>query len=80
MAVANNVPIIPVFITMEDSEFVGGDGFNIQAYTVNILPAIYPKEDLDRKANQEYLKEENYNAWKKCYEEFYKIPLTYGEE
>ena len=80
LAVMNKVPIIPVFITMEDSEYIGADGFYIQAYTVNFLPAIYPKDDLDRKSNQEYLKEENFKAWKECYEEFYKIPLTYGEE
>ena len=79
LAVNNNVPIVPVFITMEDSEFMGGDGFPIQEYTINFMPAIYPKQDLNKKENIEYMQEENYRLCKECYEDFYKIPLTYGE-
>ena len=79
-AVNNNVPIIPCFITMEDSEYIGPDGFNIQAYTINFMPAIYPKADLDKKANIEYMKDANYNAWKECYETTYGIPLEYLKE
>ena len=79
IAVMNNVPIIPVFITMEDSDIIGPDGFPVQEYIVNFMPAIYPKEDLSRAENQNYLKEENFRVWKDCYENFYKIPLKYGE-
>lgn len=35
-AARNNVPVIPIFITMEDSEIIGEDGFPVQEYTVNI--------------------------------------------
>lgn len=76
-AVSNNVPVLPFFITMEDSDVLDPDGFYVQKLTVNILPAIYPKEDLNRKENIEYMKKENYNVWVKTYEEFYKTDLKY---
>lgn len=78
-AVKNNVPIIPSFITMEDTDTIDQEGFKVQAYTIWFLPAIYPKEELTEKENMEYLKDENYRVWKELYEKVYKIPLTYGE-
>ena len=76
-AVESNVPVLPIFITMEDTDKIGGDGFPIQAYTLNFLPAIYPDPEKSKKDNVEYMKNANYEAWKKVYEDFYKIPLTY---
>lgn len=76
-AANNNVPILPMFITMEDSDLIGGDGFPVQIYTVHILEAIYPKAELSKRENAEYLTEKNYEVWKKVYEETYKIPLEY---
>jgi len=76
-AVTSKVPVIPFLITMEDSEVMGGDGFPVQEYTVNILPPIYIKEDLSKAENIEYLKSENYRLWKECYEDFYKTELKY---
>ncbi|MBQ8425906.1 MAG: 1-acyl-sn-glycerol-3-phosphate acyltransferase [Clostridia bacterium] len=76
-AVTNNVPVIPLFITMEDTDKIDGDGFPIQAHTVHILPPIYPKEDASKAENINFLKEENYKAWVKVYEDFYKTPLKY---
>ena len=77
LATRNNVPIIPIFITMEDSDKIGEDGFPIQEYTVNIEEPIYPIEGLSAKKNVERMKQENYMIWKKVYEDFYKIPLEY---
>lgn len=77
IAAMNKVPIIPLFITMNDSELIGGDGFPIQEYTVHILPAIYPKEDAGVKENCEYLQKENYKVCKEVYEKVYGIPLVY---
>ena len=77
LAVNNNKPIIPCFITMEDSEYVGPDGFNIQAYTVNFMPPIYPNPEFNRKENVEYMKNKNFECWKECYEKTYGIPLEY---
>ncbi|MDO5767429.1 MAG: lysophospholipid acyltransferase family protein [Spirochaetales bacterium] len=80
MAAENNVPVIPFFITMRDSDIVDSDGFFVQEYTVNILKPISPKEELSVRQNAEFMKNENYSAWKKVYEEFYGIPLVYSEE
>ncbi len=78
-AVKNKVPIIPAFITMEDTDKLDGLGFNVPAYTIWFLPAIYPKAGLSEKENVEYLKEENYRVWKELYQEVYGIELKYGE-
>lgn len=79
-AVSSNVPVLPVFITMRDSDMLDGDGFFVQKYTVNILPAIYPDENLNKKQNIEKLKTENYNAWVDVYEKFYNTKLEYLRE
>ncbi|MBR2018787.1 MAG: 1-acyl-sn-glycerol-3-phosphate acyltransferase [Clostridia bacterium] len=79
LAVRNKAPIVPIFITMEDSDVLDPDGFYVQAYTIHILPAIYPDETLSRAEATQKMKEENYAAWVKTYEEFYGKPLVYGE-
>lgn len=76
-AARNHVPVIPIFITMEDSDIIGEDGFPIQEYTVNIEKPIYPDENLTEKENTEAMKEKNYEVWKNVYEDFYKMPLEY---
>ena len=80
MAVRNKTPIVPIFITMEDSDVLDGDGFFVQKYTIHILPAIYPDSELSSKEAKEKMRKENYEAWVKTYEEFYKMPLQYAEE
>lgn len=77
LASRNNVPIIPIFITMEDSDIIGEDGFPIQEYIVNIEKPIYPDNGLKEKENTKIMKRKNFEIWKKVYEEFYKIPLEY---
>jgi 1-acyl-sn-glycerol-3-phosphate acyltransferase len=79
LAVRNNVPVVPIFITMEDSDVLDGDGFFVQEYTVHILPAIYPDEALSVADAKEAMKKENYEAWVRVYEDIYKKPLVYGE-
>ncbi len=79
LALQNNVPIVPIFITMEDSDTPDGDGFFVQEYTINILPAIYPDKTLPRADAREAMKRENYGVWVKVYEDFYKKPLVYDE-
>ena len=76
-AVNNNVPVIPFFITMEDSDILDSNGFYVQEYTVNILPAIYPDKNKTRNENMEYMKDENYKVWKETYENFYNTKLVY---
>ena len=78
LAVRNKAPIVPIFITMEDSDVLE-EGFFVQEYTLHILPAIYPDTTLSSAEARERMKKENYEAWVKVYEEFYKKPLVYGE-
>ncbi len=77
-AVKNNVPIIPSFITLEESGKIGADGFDIPAHNIWFLPPIYPKKDLNDKENVEYLKNENFKAWKELYERVYGVQLEYA--
>ncbi len=77
IASRNMVPVIPIFITMEDSNLVGDDGFTIQEYTINIGKPIYPDKKLSEKENTKSMKEKNADVWKEVYEDFYKVPLTY---
>ena len=77
LAARNDCPVIPIFITMEDSKILGEDGFPIQEYTINIEKPIYPNNKLTDRENAEKMKEKNAEIWKKVYEKFYKIPLEY---
>ncbi len=78
IAFLNKAPIVPIFITMEDSDVLDPDGFYVQEYTVNILPAIYPDTSLPRAEAIKKMKDENYRAWVKTYEDFYGKPLVYS--
>ena len=77
-AAESKVPVLPIFITMNDSDKIGGDGFPIQEYTLHFLPAIYPDESKTVKENMEIMKDKNYEMWKEVYETTYGIPLTYS--
>lgn len=76
-AVKNHVPVVPVFVTMQDSEQIGPDGFPIQIHTVHIEKPIYANKDLDDKQNIEQMKQQNYEIWKNIYEKVYGKPLKY---
>ena len=76
-AVCNNVPILPIFITMEDSEYLDGDGYPVQAYTVHIMPPVSTDPDLSKNENIKMMCDKVYTLMKNKYEEVYKIPLVY---
>lgn len=77
-AAENNAPVIPFFITMEDSKIIDkSDGFPVQEYSIHILKPIFPNPEFSARKNAEYMKEENYKAWKEIYEKTYGIPLEY---
>ena len=78
LAVRTNAPVVPIFITMEDSDHFDGDGFAVQEYTLHVLPAIYPDESLSRVEAKNDMKNKNYEAWVKTYEEFYGKTLEYS--
>jgi 1-acyl-sn-glycerol-3-phosphate acyltransferase len=79
LAIRNKAPIVPIFITMEDSDVLDSDGFFVQEYTIHILPAIYPDKALTNIEAKEAMKKENYEAWVRVYEDFYKTALVYEE-
>ncbi len=73
----NNVPVLPCFITMQDSDIVDSDGFFVQEYTIHVGKPLYPDQSLSRYENIEMLKKANYEWWKQVYEETYGLPLVY---
>ncbi len=77
IAARNNVPVIPIFITMQDSENLDEEGFPIQEYIVNIAEPIYPDENISQKENTEKMLNQNFKIWKEIYENFYGTPLEY---
>lgn len=77
-AVKSNVPVIPSFITFEDSNVIGDDGKPVQEYTVHIGEPIYPDSNLSSKENIKLLAEKNYSFWKNTYEKAYGIKLKYS--
>ena len=79
-AVTSNKPVIPIFITMEDTDRKDSEGYPIQAYTLWIAPAIYPRQDLNARENAEYMSGENFKVWKEIYEREYGEPLKYAED
>ena len=72
-------PIVPLFITIEDKpERVDAEGrVNFGNYTIHILPPIYPRKELDEHDNMQYLMNANFEAWRRCYERTYGVPLEY---
>ena len=79
-AARNNVPVLPCFITMKDSDILGEDGFFVQEYTIHVGEPIYPDANLPRGKQAEQMMEENYRVWKEIYETEYDIPLYYTTE
>ena len=76
-AAKNNVPILPVFVTMTDTDVLGEDGFPIQAYKIHVSKPIFPTQNKPLKESIEKMKNENFKVWKNIYEEEYKTPLVY---
>lgn len=79
-AVKNNVPVLPIFITLEDTERYDADGLPIQAYTIHVLPAIYPDSTRSTREDSERMCRKNYSLWVETYESFYKKKLEYTTE
>ena len=77
-AARNNKPVLPVFITMEDSDVLDDDGFYAQEYTVHFCEPIYPDPNKKRAQNSCEMRDKNYEAWKAVYEQTYGEKLTYS--
>ncbi len=78
-AVKYGVPVIPCFVTMQDTATLDSDGFPKQAYTVHIMPPLYADPQKTNRENERDLQAQNYALCCQKYEEVYGIPVTYGE-
>ncbi len=76
-AAKSGVPVLPCFITMQDSDILGEDGYFVQEYTIHIAPPIYPEDGLNYRKNMMKMMEKNFEIWKNIYETEYQIPLSY---
>lgn len=72
-----NVPIIPCFIQIEDTEEYEENGFKKSRYIMHIMPPIYPDQDKDFKENKTQMREKDYEAKKQVYEKAYGKKLDY---
>ena len=79
-AAKNNVPVLPIFITMQDSDILGDDGYPIQEYTIHIEKPIAPDASAHYRDNMRMLMEKNAAVWKELYERAYSMPLVYTTE
>lgn len=76
-AVKSKVPVIPTFITFNDSEIIGEDSNPVQEYIVHIGKPIYPDESLSSKDNIKMMRDANYKFWVDTYEKVYGKPVEY---
>lgn len=70
-AVKNNVPVLPCFITMKDTDIIGGDSFPVQEYTVHIGSPIYPDKTLGERERVGKMMADNTDVWNRIYTESY---------
>ncbi len=70
-----SVPIIPTFVTMENTDEIGGDGFFLQKHILHVMPPIYPDKSLSVRENREMMLERDKELKRLCYENEYGIAL-----
>ena len=76
----NNVPVLPIFISMRDSGVLGPDGYYVQEYKMHIGKPIFPDSEKNSRENVDYMMKENERVWKEIYEREYQMPLEYTTE
>ena len=72
-----DVPVLPCFITMKDSEQLDDTGFPIQEYTIHVPEPIYPDHSLSYRDRIENLMQRNSDIWREIYEREYQTKLQY---
>lgn len=80
LAYKNNVPIVPLFISLKDDERLDSDGYPLQRHTLHILEPIYPNKDLKGKEGEFDMLNRTFELYKGKYEEVYQKPLSYKEK
>ena len=71
IASANNVPVVPMFITFSAPSKLRSLFSKKKVATLHILPPIRPDENLSRKANTAFLADKAAKAWRSCYASVY---------
>ena len=79
-AAKDQAPVLPIFITLENTYVQNRGGNDVLQYTIHILPPIYPDKDKGVRENSLEMCLKNYDMWKKVYEEFYMERLEYSTE
>ena len=79
-AAKDQAPVLPIFITFENTYIQNRGGNDVLQYTIHILPPIYPDKDKGVRENSLEMCLKNYEMWKKVYEEFYMERLEYSTE
>ncbi len=79
-AAKSEVPVLPCFITMQDTDIMGEDGFYVQEYTIHVGKPIYPDNSLSYGKRVEAMMKANAEIWKEIYESEYHMPLEYTTE
>lgn len=72
-----NVPIIPCFIKIDDTEEYDESGFKKSKYTLYVNPPIYPDKEKDLRENKELMRNKDYEIKKEIYEKVYNKKLDY---
>lgn len=78
-AVKFNVPVIPMFITLKETDQKYDNGLPISKFTLHIMKPIYKDETLDDKHNVDLMRDVDYNMCKALYEQVYGESLVYEE-
>lgn len=76
-AVTSQVPVVPIFLTFAEPKGLRARIIKSKVVTVNIMPPIFPLENITAKDNVDYLRDAAYAACVKKYEEIYQKPMVY---
>ena len=66
-----NVPVVPVFVTMEDTDALDEHNFPKQKYTIHVMPPLYPDPQKTARENERTMQAENYRLCLEKYNEVY---------
>ena len=72
VAIKNNVPVIPIFITFNQTEVSKESATGIKQFVINILKPIYPNTQLSFKENINEMMQNCKEQWENTYKNFYK--------
>ncbi|MBQ7387381.1 MAG: 1-acyl-sn-glycerol-3-phosphate acyltransferase [Clostridia bacterium] len=67
------VPVIPTFTEMRECEGIDAQGFKCVRHILHVMPPIYPRSELAKRARYLDMKERDDTAKRECYERVYGI-------